>query len=116
MRVEDVHPGTVVWSVDDQGRRIAVRVLRTGRTAAPLGHEVVRVTLADGRSIVASPGHPTLDGGTLGALRVGDILDGGRVVAVTLLPYRGVTFDLLPAGPTGAYVADGIVVGSTLKT
>ena len=49
-------------------------------------------------------------------MRVGDILDGGRVVAVTLLPYRGVTFDLLPAGPTGAYVADGIVVGSTLKT
>jgi len=113
--VEDVAPGMVVWSVDGHGRRIAVPVLRTGRTAAPLGHEVVRVTLADGRSLVASPGHPTLDGRTIGSLRAGDVLDGSPIVAIRLLPYRGVTFDLLPAGPTGAYVADGIVVGSTLR-
>jgi hypothetical protein len=112
--VEAVRTGMVVWSVDDLGSRIAVRVLRTGRTASPIGHEVVRVTLADGRSVVASPGHPTIDDRTLGELRIGDVLDGSPVIALALLPYRGVTFDLLPAGPTGAYVADGIEVGSTL--
>jgi hypothetical protein len=114
--VEAVHPGMVVWSVDAHGRRIAVPVLRTGRSAAPLGHEVVRVDLADGRSLLASPGHPTIDGRTLGSLGIGDVLDGGLVVHIALLPYAGVTFDLLPAGPTGAYVADGIVVGSTLRS
>ena len=33
----------------------------------------------------------------------------------TLIPYEGLfTFDLLPAGPTGTYFADGILLRSTL--
>jgi hypothetical protein len=115
--VQDVRVGMRVWTTDANGRRIVGVVLRIGHMQAPLGHEVVRLTLADGRVVTASPGHPTADGRTLGQLRVGDRLDGSRVVSADPIPYGGSeTFDLLPSGPTGTYVADGILLGSTLFT
>ena len=38
-----------------------------------------------------------------------------RVVRVVPIPYAGrFTYDLLPSGPTGAYFANGVLLGSTL--
>jgi hypothetical protein len=72
--------------------------------------------LADGRELFASPGHPLADGRALGAVTTGDQVDGATVVSATRVPYGyGRTFDLLPAGPTGTYWADGIALGSTLR-
>ena len=34
---------------------------------------------------------------------------------MTAVPYRGFTYDLLPSGPTGEYIADGVLLGSTLS-
>jgi hypothetical protein len=114
--VQDIRVGMPVWTTDARGRRVVGVVLRVGHAQAPLGHEVVRITLADGRAVVASPGHPTADGRTVGELRVGDRIDGSRVVGVERIPYSGErTYDLLPSGPTGTYVADGILLGSTLS-
>ena len=73
--VQAARVGLPVWSVDARGRRIAATVLRTGRSLVPLGHEVVRLVLADGRTVLASPGHPTFDGRTVGSLRAGDRFD-----------------------------------------
>lgn len=44
-------------------------------------------------------------------------LSDDRLLAVyhERLPYRGRTYDVLPAGPTGAYWADGVLLGSTLR-
>jgi hypothetical protein len=50
-------------------------------------------------------------------LHVGDLLDGGRVVQIERLPYdQPATYDILPAGGTGWYWANGILVGSTLAS
>jgi len=115
--VQDVTVGMPIWTVDFQGRRILGVVLETGRTHAPLGHRVVRITLKDGRSVLASPGHPTADGRTVGELRAGDRLDGSQVIAATRIPYSsGMTYDVLASGPTGAYFANGILLGTTLAT
>jgi hypothetical protein len=115
VRVEDVRVGMTVWSVDAEGDRMAATVLLVGRTAVPTTHELVRVELADGRVVRASPGHPLLDGRALGSIRVGDLVEGSPVVAAELQRYAGAfTYDLLTSGPTGAYLADGIVLGSTL--
>jgi Hint domain-containing protein len=114
VRVEDVRAGMAVWSTDHSGRRVAAVVERTGSMRAPVGHEVVRIALADGRTLVASPGHPTADGRRIGGLRPGDALDGSRVASAQLLPYDGRTYDLRPSGPTGTYVANGILIGTTL--
>jgi hypothetical protein len=113
--VEDIRLGMHVWTTDRQGRRIVGVVLEIGRMQAPLGHEVVRLALADGRTVTVSPGHPTADGRTVGDLRSGDPYDGSKVLSAVRIGYAGAfTFDLLPSGPTGTYFANGVLLGSTL--
>jgi hypothetical protein len=106
--------GMPIWTTDLRGQRITGVVLETGHMQAPLGHEVVRLSLADGRTLTVSPGHPTADGRTVGVLRPGDRYDGTLVARATLIPYAGVTWDLLPSGPTGTYFVNGVLLGSTL--
>lgn len=106
--------GMRVWTLDADGRRIAVPILRVGHTPAPAGHQVVRLLLRDGRTVEVSPGHPTAGGSPVGALRSGDRFDGSVVTSTERIPYAGDTWDLLPAGPTHTYWADGILLGSTL--
>jgi len=114
--VERLRLGDPVWTLDAAGRRIPGTVIAVGSTPAPAGHHVVQLRLADGRSVLASPGHPLADGRLLGDLRVGDSVDGSRVVAADLIPYVGDdTYDLVASGPTGIYLAGGIPLGSTLR-
>lgn len=113
--VQDMHVGMAVYTTDRRGHRIAGVVLETGHMQEPLGHEVVRLTLADGRTVVASPGHPTADGRTVGVLNPGDRYDGTVVAHATPIPYTGSTWDLLPSGPTGTYFANRVLLGSTLR-
>ena len=114
--VEDLRIGATVWTADPSGNPIRGRVLLIGSTPVPPTHRVVHLVLADGRTLEASPRHPLTDGRLLGDLRVGDEVDGSQVASAELAPYAGgMTFDLLPAGPTGAYWADGILLGSTLR-
>ena len=115
--VENLRLGDSVWTVDAAGRRIAVPILKLGSVPAPLGHEMVHVVLDDARELWASPGHPTADGRRMGILKVGDLLDGGRIILLERVPYdQPRTYDLLPSGATGFYWADGILMGSTLAS
>jgi hypothetical protein len=113
--VEQLRKGMFVWTVGESGQRIAAVVMDTVSTPVPLLFQVVRVTLNDGRVVTASPGHPTADRRALGDYRVGDMLDGGVVMAVERIAYNeGATYDLLPSGATGMYWANGILLRSTL--
>ena len=113
--VERLRVGDVVWTIDPDGRRVAAPIEAIGSTRVPATHRVVHFVLADGREVWVSPGHPTVDGRTIGTLGPGDELDGGRVVSAQLVAYGGgATFDLLPAGSRGAYWANGILLGSSL--
>jgi hypothetical protein len=113
--VAAVRPGMLVWTLDARGRRVAAPVLVVGHTPTPAGHQVVHLMLADGRSVDVSPGHPLADGRAVGDLAPGDQIDGSVVVGAARRPYDGVaTWDLLPAGPTHLYWADGVLLRSTL--
>jgi len=113
--VEALRIGDPVWTIDGTGRRVAGSVIALGSTEAPADHHVIHVTLADGRSVTASPGHPLADGRQLGMLRVGDVVDGSPIVALETIPYGGgETFDMVASGATGAYFADGVPLGTTL--
>jgi hypothetical protein len=115
VRVTDVKPGMLVWTVGVDGERIAAPVLEVGSIQVPAGHLMVHLVLADGRELLASPGHRTADSRQLGLLGRGDSLDGSTVTTWELVPYAGDrTYDLLPAGPTGRYWANGILLSSTL--
>lgn len=114
--VEALRPGDPVWTRDRLGRRVPAVVVQTGSMAVPRSHEVVRLVLADGRTVLVSPGHPLPDGRPVAALRDGDAFDGSTVASVDRFPYEGGrTFDLLPSGGTGIYWANGIELGSTLS-
>jgi hypothetical protein len=115
VRVTDVRVGTIVWTQAADGSRVSAPVVKVGSMEAPVGHMMVHLVLADGRELLVSPGHRTADGRAVGALRAGDAVDGSTVTTWELLPYAGErTYDLLPAGATGHYWANGIVVSSTI--
>ncbi len=114
--VERLRIGDPIWTLDADGRRVRGTVVAIGSTVAPTNHEVVRIVLADGRTITASPGHPLVDGRQLGDLRAGDVVSGSTVSTIDRFAYRGgETFDVLASGSTGAYLVDGIALGSTLR-
>jgi hypothetical protein len=105
----------LVWTASPDGSRVAAPVLEVGSIPVPAGHLMVHLILADGRELLASPGHRTADGRPLGALAAGDLLAGSTVTVWELAPYAGDrTYDLLPAGQTASYWADGIPLASTL--
>ncbi|MEX0788088.1 MAG: Hint domain-containing protein [Anaerolineales bacterium] len=114
--VTDLRSGDRVWTLTRDGVRIAVPILQVGSTISPEGHIMIRLTLRDGRVVLASPGHPTVDGTPISTLRAGDSIDGSEIVLVERVPYPGsATYDLLPAGDTSVYWADGVLLGSTLR-
>lgn len=113
--VTRIQVGMVVWTQDSHGARVAAPVVEVGSMPVPVGHLMVRIVLADGRGLLVSPGHPTADGRHAGDLRAGATLDGSTITLWELVPYSADrTYDLLPAGATGNYWADGILMGSTL--
>ncbi len=115
--VENLKIGDPVWTTDAQGNRITSTILNTRRVSVPAGHPLVHVVLSDGRSLWVSPNHPTADGRLIGSLAVGDILDGTSIAGInSVASDQPATYDLLPAGATGDYWANGILIGSTLST
>jgi hypothetical protein len=117
VRVEDLKVGDPVWTEDDTGRRLIGSILQTGHVRVPATHQMIHVMLSDGRELWASPGHPTSEGWQLGNLKAGEFLDGARITQAERVPYgQGYTFDILPSGGTGFYWANGILMGSTLKS
>jgi hypothetical protein len=115
--VAQITPGMSVWSTNSSGQRITEKVLRVHHTAVPASHMMVDLHLADGRTVLASLGHPLPNGEPISTVSVGQAFEGTRVVSDTRVvcgqPY---TYDLLPAGPTHTYYADGVLLGSTLAS
>ncbi len=113
--VENLQDGMSIWTINKSGKRVEGKVIKWSNTQVPVDHEMVKLLFADGRSLLVSPGHPTIDGRTVGNIEVGEIYDKGRVISVKRVNYNGkYTFDILPSGETGYYFANGILVDSTL--
>lgn len=115
VNVRTLKVGSSVWTLDGQGKRVAATLVKVTKTSTPKSHRVVHLALGDGRQAWISPNHPTADGRIVGQLRTGDTLDGALVLLAESVAYwDDATYDLLPAGDTGAYWANGILMGSTL--
>jgi hypothetical protein len=115
VRVEYLRVGDPVWTANEAGQRVPATILATRSVRVPASHQMIHVTLSDGRELWASPGHPTSDGRNLAALKIGDTLNGAPIIQLERIPYSGTTtFDILPSGGTGFYWANGILMGSTL--
>lgn len=113
--ITELSIGDLVLTRDADGTRVEQPLLRVSATAVTGPHTIVEIALVDGRVLRGSAGHPLAGGGAFGDLETGAPLDGSTVRAVRNVPYEGAaTWDVLPAGETGQYWADGVLVGSTL--
>jgi hypothetical protein len=107
--------GDLVYSVD-HGEVVAVPIARVRRTPV-MNHHVVKVTLASGKTLRISEGHPTADGRFFRDLSPGDRLGDVVVTAVESIPYNeDATYDIEPASDTAIYFSDGAPIGSTLRS
>jgi len=114
--VKDLQVGMQVWTTDKTGQRVSSIITKTSKVPVPSNHQMVHLVINDGRDLFASPGHPTIDGRTVGDLTPGEIYDSAIIVSSAHVPYDdSATYDLLPSGDTGFYWANGILVGSTLR-
>jgi len=116
INVRELKTGMLVWTLDSNGKKVAQPILKVSASFVPENHEVVHIKLNDGREVWASSGHPTTDRRTVEKLQVGHSYDGSIISDVILEQYQGnKTYDILPAGETGYYWANQILLGSTLK-
>jgi hypothetical protein len=114
--IEQLAVAMKIWTADRDGRRVVGEVVETGSATVPGSFQLLRITLDDGCSVTASPGHPGADGRLLAEYRIGDELDSKEIVLIEYVDYLSAsTYDILPSGQTGLYWANGTLLGSTLK-
>ena len=112
--IAELRVGDLVYS-EDHRAIVAVPLAAVTRTPVSALHRVVRVVLANGRTLEVSPGHPLARSGTFADITAGSALDGTRVLDARMVAYQySFTYDILPASDTGSYFAAGVQVGSTL--
>lgn len=113
--VQELKVGVPVWTVNKFGQRVSGVVSKTNFVQVHSDHKMVNLILNDGRNLLISPGHPTINGSTVGDLITGDLYNGAIVISSDRVSYGdGYTYDLLPSGETGFYFANGILLNSTL--
>lgn len=110
-----LQPGMAVWTSNKDGERVPGVIIKTSKTPVERDHQMVQLILDDGRKLLVSPGHPTVDGRTAGDLKAYDLYDGVSIVTTERVAYDDIfTYDILPSGETGFYWANGIIMDSTL--
>ena len=115
IKIQELKVGMMIWTMDKLGNKVAAPIIKTSRTPVPITHKMIRVILEDTREILASPLHPLIDGRTFNDLLKGDILDGSKIMVIEKVSYdKGYTYDILPSGDTGFYIANSILIDSTL--
>ncbi len=114
--IKELKVGMSVFTIDRKGTKIVAPLIQVAKISIPHGYLISHVLLSDKRELFASNAHPTADGRTIGELLPNDSLDGARVVKRNLVSYDALfTYDILPAGDTGFYWANGILLGSTIS-
>jgi hypothetical protein len=112
--IAELRRGDLVLS-EHHGALVAVPLLEVVRRPVQT-HAVIHIVTANGASLDISAPHPTADGRRFADLRVGDMLDGDRVLSREVVVYpHAYTYDILPASSTGTYLAGGHLIGSTLR-
>jgi hypothetical protein len=114
--IEDLKPVMLAWTLDARGARVATPILNIISMPVPADHMMIQLRLSDGRELSVSPGHPTADTRFVDQLKSGASYSGALIRAATWQHYHSkFTYDLLVAGDTGFYWANGILLASSLR-
>lgn len=116
INVKNIKIGTIIWTINTKGEKITQPVIKISSTLVPKNHKMLHLTLQDGRDLFVSSGHPTINGKTVDKLKIGEEYDNSQVIKTEIISYKdSKTYDILPAGETGFYWSNHILMGSTLK-
>ncbi len=116
VKIIDLRPGMSVYTLDMNGNKVIEQIELVSKVTVPESHVLRHLIFSDGRELFVSGGHPTADGSEIYDLAPGDMLDGAELISIERISYAaGHTYDLLPAGETGHYWANGVLLGSTLS-
>jgi hypothetical protein len=114
--VSELRTGMVIYTLDMAGNKVIEPVELVMKLSGAEGYDLRRLVLSDGRELIVSATHPTAEYGRIADLCLGDILDGSVIASIEHVRYSGsYVYDLLPAGETGFYWANGVLLGSTLS-
>ena len=114
--VKDLKIGMYVYTLDRNGNKVTAPLVKVTKVPVPDNYMISHLVLNDNRELFASNAHPTADGRTIGELLSNDSFDGAQVVKRELVSYgNSFTYDILPAGDTGFYWANDILLKSTLS-
>lgn len=114
--VSDLRTGMVVFTLDRAGNKIIEPVELVMKLSGAEGYDLRHIVLTDGRELIVSGTHPTAEYGRIADFCPGDMLDGSMIVSIENVRHSGsYVYDLLPAGETGFYWANGVLLGSTLS-
>ncbi|MEM6802570.1 MAG: hypothetical protein AAF696_14270 [Bacteroidota bacterium] len=114
-KVSTMKVGDAVLSQNLAGEIEFQELLHLRKNPSPLNHKILHLCLEDGRQIHLSPNHPAINYRPIEKWEIGEYYDGSQISGKVILPYtESYTWDILPAGKTGLYKANGIWMGSTL--
>lgn len=114
--VTDLRTGMVVFTLDITGNKVIKPVELVLKLSGAEGYELRHLVLSDGRELFVSGTHPTAEYRRISDFCPGDILDGSKIVSIENVRHSSsYVYDLLPAGETGFYWANGVLLGSTLS-
>jgi hypothetical protein len=115
--VSELQIGDSVYTNAMEGYRVAVVIRDIHKIKVEPTHRIVELTLADGRQLRVSPGHPASDSYTsIEHYSIGDTLDGSAVISKEYTTLGDTcTYDILPKSWLGDYWANGILIGSTMR-
>ncbi|MGH7806668.1 MAG: Hint domain-containing protein, partial [Thermodesulfobacteriota bacterium] len=114
--VSELRTGMVVFTLDMAGNKVIEPVELVMKLSVAEGYDLRRLVLRDGRELIVSGTHPTAEYDRIANFCPGDMLDGSMIVSIEKVRHSGsFVYDLLPAGETGFYWANGVLLGSTLS-
>ena len=127
-QIDNIQIGDSVYTFNNNDGKILAPIIQVNKIPVHCGYTMIKITLENGKSIQASLNHPipiernyaSSSGNQYEVLLFSDIKKGDHignsiVVSIEFVNYNGgFTYDILPAGESGYYWADGVLVGSTL--
>jgi intein/homing endonuclease len=127
-KIDNLQIGDSVYTFNNIDGKILAPIIQVIKTPVQKEYIMIKITLEEGRSVQASSKHPIpierkyanssvnqFEELLFSDIKKGDHIDNSKVVSIEFVKYNGeFTYDILPAGESGYYWADEVLIGSTL--
>ncbi len=115
IKVEKLKIGDSVLTLGKKGKLKSVKIAKKSKIKAGKKHVMLRVSMNNGSVATFTPTHPDIHGiSFIKSLHSSELIN--QIKEIELIRYSfKYTYDILPEGSSGAYIVDGVILGSTLS-